>query len=147
MGMAQPTLSSLLPLKAFSATCPSHSTHLLAIPSSSCGVPTTTQSPSLQSLSPATRRPISRSHLANKTKASCSLRLSMTLTRRSSTAEPPPIARKACSGSSTRPVPTCSPGQRQTCCLSSRACILRPTSLCHTPAMPLLTTLLLRAGA
>jgi hypothetical protein len=69
--MVQPTPSLLPPLKAFSATCPSSSTHPLAIPSISCGVQTTTPLPSPLSLSFATRHPTRRSHLANITRASC----------------------------------------------------------------------------
>jgi hypothetical protein len=69
--MVQPTPSLLPPLKAFSATCHSSSTHPLAIPSCSCGVPTTTPLPSPLSLSFATRHPTRRSRVANRTRASC----------------------------------------------------------------------------
>jgi len=65
-----PILLLSLPHRAYSVTSPSRSTLPSVIPSSSCGVPTTTPSPSRQNLLPATRLKIVSSSLARRTKAS-----------------------------------------------------------------------------
>jgi hypothetical protein len=65
-----PILLLSLPHRAYSVTSPSRSTLPSVIPSSSCGVPTTTPSPSRQNLLLATRLMMVSSSLARRTKAS-----------------------------------------------------------------------------
>jgi hypothetical protein len=65
-----PLLLLSLPHRAYSVTSPSRSMLPSVIPSSSCGVPTTTPSPSRQNLLLATRLMMVSSSLARRTKAS-----------------------------------------------------------------------------
>lgn len=89
--------------RVFSATFRLQRTHQLVIPSSSCGTRICTPSRSPRRHRCATRRTTPPSHLVSRTRASSSHRSSTPLTRRSSTAVSPLIARRVCSVSSTRP--------------------------------------------